>query len=149
MKRYSFSRKQRLASKSQFDAVLRRRLSARDGLLAVYMAQNDCGHPRLGVSVGKSCGGAVVRNRLKRLLRETFRLSQDRIPAGFDYVVMVSPHWSDRSGEDEGKATSRAPTLEQIRASFLSLVAAAVERAADRRQKPHKPPGKRPENGAQ
>jgi len=85
------------------------------------MAKNDCGYPRLGVSVGKFWGNAVVRNRLKRLLREAFRQSQDQIPAGFDYLLMIS-----RSGEKSDKSVSkeavRQLTFEQVRASLLSLV---------------------------
>lgn len=94
MKRFSFPKSKKLVSNEQFKEVLTRNLCASDDLLTLYMAENDCSYPRLGVSVGKPCGGAVVRNRLKRLLREAFRQSQGRIPAGFDYVLMVSPQWS-------------------------------------------------------
>ena len=119
MKRFSLAKKKRLASNEQFRAVLARGRRLSNGPLTLYVARNDCGYPRLGVSVGKAHGGAVVRNRLKRLLREVFRQSQDRIPAGFDYLLMISPR-SPKTTE-AGKATAR-PTFEQIKASFSALV---------------------------
>jgi len=119
MKQFSFPKEKRLVSNKQFKAVLAlgRRLS--NELLTLYIAENNCGYPRLGVSVGKSCGNAVVRNRLKRLLREAFRQNQDRIPAGFDYLLMISPQWQKKSGTAE---PVRLPTFEQVKDSFLALI---------------------------
>jgi len=124
MKRLSFPKDKRLVSNEQFKAVLshRRRRRFSDRLLTLYMAENDCGYPRLGISVGKSHGKAVVRNRLKRLLREAFRQSTEQIPPGFDYVLMISP---GRSRKSSGGAAARLPTFKDVRASFLALADAA------------------------
>lgn len=98
-----------------------RGLRVSDGVLTLYMAKNDSGYSRLGVSVGKFWGNAVVRNRLKRLLREAFRQSQDQLPAGFDYLLMISRSRGkpDKSGSKE---TVRQLTFERVRASLLALV---------------------------
>jgi len=122
LKRLSFSKEKRLINNRQFKSVLDKGRRLGNGLLTLYMAENDCGYPRLGISVGKSCGGAVIRNRLKRLLREAFRQSQDVIPAGFDYLLMISPRWLKKTGT--GKA-QRQPTFEQVKNSFLALVNSA------------------------
>lgn len=56
------------------------RVSATDGLLRMYGAANDLGHPRLGLTVSRRVGGSVTRNHWKRALREAFRLSQRDLP---------------------------------------------------------------------
>lgn len=127
MKQFFFSKKKRLASNKQFEAVLARKVRVANGLLVLYAAENDCGYPRLGISVGKSCGGAVERNRLKRLLREAFRQSQDRIPPGFDYLLMISPQLSKKLNKSiNSKEAVRQLKFEQVKASFLALAATAV-----------------------
>lgn len=122
LKRFSFPKKKRLISNRQFKSVMGngRRLS--NDLLTLYMAKNDRNYPRLGVSVGKSCGSSVERNRLKRLLREAFRQNQDKIPAGFDYLLMISP---DRLKKTGAVKVRDLPTFEQIKNSFLALVDSA------------------------
>lgn len=63
-----------------------------NGPLTIYALANELGHPRLGLSVSTRVGGAVVRNRVKRMLRESFRLLQHDLPAGYDFMVVVRPH---------------------------------------------------------
>lgn len=119
MKRFSFPKKKRLVSNRQFKAAMERGRRRSNGVLTLYMARNDCEYSRLGVSVGKSRGNAVVRNRLKRLMREAFRQNQEQIPAGFDYLLMISPRWPKKSNVEK---THKMPTFEQVRTSFLALV---------------------------
>ena len=121
----SFPKKKRLASNRQFKAALDHGRRVGNSLLTLYVAPNECGYPRLGVSVGKSSGNAVVRNRLKRLLREAFRQNQDRIPQGFDYVLMISPPLSRRLRHpEEGAKALASLTFQRLQESFLSLVRA-------------------------
>ena len=128
MKRFSFPKSKRLVNNKQFESVLAHKNCVSDDLLVLYTAENDCGCPRLGVSVGKSCGGAVVRNRIKRLLREAFRQNQDRIPAGFDYVLMISAQWTTKSDKQtEAKKFVRQLTFEQVKASLLVLMSRATQ----------------------
>lgn len=86
-----FRPEHRLRRKADFDRVYRRRRSAGDDLLVVYGCENDLEHPRLGLSVSRKVGGAVVRNRWKRLLREAFRLHRVELPSGIDLIVSPRP----------------------------------------------------------
>jgi len=126
-KRLVFPKSSRLTNNRQFKAVLDGGRRAGDGLLTLYAAPNDKGQPRLGISVGKSSGKAVVRNRLKRLVREAFRCNQHGIPQSFDYLVMISPSFSRRLRQSqEGAKVLASLTFERVQRSFLSLVQAAL-----------------------
>jgi ribonuclease P protein component len=78
----------RIRSLADFRRAYRRRCSASDRLLVVLGCANGLPHPRLGLSVSRKVGKAVVRNRWKRLIREAFRLRREQLPAGVDLVVV-------------------------------------------------------------
>lgn len=109
-------------SNRQFKHVLACRRRARDELLTLWVAENQTTHARLGVSVGKGCGNAVVRNRLKRLLREVFRRSRNEIAPSFDYVLMISPGMAKRLKRHRKDPKLLATlTFHRVRTSFLTL----------------------------
>ncbi len=122
LKQFSFPKTKRLVNGRQFEAVLGRRLSASTGVLLLYMAENKCGYPRLGISVGKGCGGAVIRNRLKRVLREAFRQSQGQIPPSFDYVLMVLSRRLNLQAKEATKKSIKQLKPVDIQKWFLILV---------------------------
>ena len=135
MKQFSFTKRNRLLSNEQFKAVLSNKNRNSDDLLIVYAAANDCRCRRLGVSVGKSCGSAVTRNRLKRLIRESFRLSKDEIADSYDYVVMINPQWCRKFTKIELKKAVSGLKMQQVRDSFVKLSVNAMQLAKNNGKK--------------
>ena len=98
----------RLRHRRDFDRVYAARCRAGDGQLLVYAdVGNEQRGTRFGLSVSRKHGNAVRRGRLKRLLREAFRLRQHDLPAGLDLVLIP------RQGGD--------PTLADLKRSLLEL----------------------------
>ncbi len=94
-----FPRALRLRRQADFERVFRLRCTAGDDRLVVFACPNDLPHARLGLSVSRRMGKAVVRNRWKRIIREAFRLSRLQLPAGVDLVVVPKPTAEPRLAE--------------------------------------------------
>jgi ribonuclease P protein component len=90
-------RRNRLSRSRDFDAVYRqgRSVSTRFLVLHWFKRADDAGEPRLGLAVTKGVGNAVVRNKLKRQLREAWRARIGSIPAENDYVLAAKPGLPD------------------------------------------------------
>lgn len=58
--------------------------------MSLWARRNGLEYSRFGLVIGRKHGNSVVRNRIKRLLREAFRLARQQMPAGFDFAV--GPH---------------------------------------------------------
>jgi ribonuclease P protein component len=87
-------RHNRLSRSRDFDAVYRHGASVSTRYLTLHWFPregDDDGAPRLGLAVPRAVGSAVVRNRVKRLLRETWRELLPDVPFGRDYVLAARP----------------------------------------------------------
>ena len=108
----------RLSRSAEFERVYRQGRSVGSRFLVLYRfprASAEIGNvPRLGVSVSRKVGGAVDRNRVKRLLREAFAELADRVPPEQDVVVVARPEARDLA-EREG--------LDGVRRELAELIA--------------------------
>ncbi|MBL4700271.1 MAG: ribonuclease P protein component [Phycisphaeraceae bacterium] len=92
MKQYRFTYAQKLHGKNLFTAVYQQGQRKNCGPILVVATPNQTAFNRMGLSISRKVGNAVKRHRIKRLLREAFRLTQNDLPTGYDMIVIVRPH---------------------------------------------------------
>jgi ribonuclease P protein component len=73
----------------EFRRVYARGKSAATSLLVLYCLRNRAGKNRLGITVGGKVGKAVVRNRIRRRVKEIYRLGETRFKPGWDIVAVA------------------------------------------------------------
>jgi ribonuclease P protein component len=128
------SRRRRLSRSAEFERVYRQGRSKGNRFLVLYAFprsdetsdREEEDGPRLGLSVSRRVGGAVDRNRVKRVLREAFWAEAERLPDGSDYVVVARPDARDLA-EREGAGGVRGALAELVDA--LGGTPAREERA--------------------
>jgi ribonuclease P protein component len=90
--RFSFPRSHRLSLRADFDAVYEAKVRESRGPLTIYARPNGLAHNRIGISTSRKVGIAARRNRIRRLLRESFRQLQHELPGGYDLLAIVRTH---------------------------------------------------------
>jgi len=113
--RRTLGKSDRIKRRQDFSRVFRAGAAASDALITLHAAANDLDRCRLGVGVSTRHGGAVRRNRIRRLCREAFRTCRADLPAGCDYVIVP------RVGAEFA--------IEPLRRSLLTLSARLAKRS--------------------
>ena len=83
----AFPREARLVRKSEFDRVYQAGKRFSTSHFTIFVRQNELAVSRFGFSIKKALAGAVVRNRMRRRIREIVRCHRQEIPAGWDIVI--------------------------------------------------------------
>ena len=111
-----FRRRHRISGSDEFAAVFDAKLKKSSGVITVFLMATDQNEHRLGLSIGKRVGNAVVRGRLKRMIREAFRHQQADFPCPSDgqaYDIVIVGRKHDRR------------TLEEYSSMMMQAVLAA------------------------
>jgi len=111
-KKLTLPARKRLRRKSDFDATYAKGRRFGNGFFGVTAAPNEAGVPRVGLAVAvRIAGGGVQRNRIRRIIRESFRLHQHELPA-VDLIVSI---------RDRARGASGAELRESLSALWKSV----------------------------
>ncbi len=105
---------ERLKKNSDFQAVYRQGKSKAGYLTVFCCAKNDLPYARLGVSVSKKVGNSVVRHRLKRLIKEAYRLNEEHFQPGYDYVIIARKPAADKGFREIERSILKAAGSDKL-----------------------------------
>jgi len=103
-----------LKKNKDFQLVYKCGKSYANKYLVMYIKENNTGKNRLGISVSKKVGNSIVRHRLTRLIRESYRLQEDRFRCGIDIVVIARIGAKGRTYKDIESALLHLGRLHEI-----------------------------------
>lgn len=135
LSRLFYRKSQRISSEKDFARVLARRCVVRRGMMRLYSAPNELSEARFGVSVSKSVGPAIVRNRVKRLAREVFRLNQNQIEPGFDFILIVSQPRTAKKDAKKSLSTALKLDYREFEKKLMDMMAGLKQVKVSERDK--------------
>lgn len=103
-----------LKNSNEFGIVYRRGKSYANKYLIMYVLENDLTENRYGISVSKKVGNSVVRHRITRLIRESYRLNETMIHSGLDIVVISRSSAKGKGFEEINSAILHLAKLHKI-----------------------------------
>ena len=113
-----------LKKNKDFQIVYRNGRSCANRLLVMYVHPNGREKNRIGISVSKKVGNSVVRHRLTRLIRESYRISEEKFRCGFDIIIIAR---TSARGSDHRSIESALIHLGKLH----KIVSAEPEKSAD------------------
>ncbi len=104
-----------LKKRKDFQMVYKNGTSFANRYLVMYKQKNDTDRNRLGISVSKKVGNSVVRHRVTRLIRESYRLNEEKFEQGYDFIVVARVSTKEISYFDMESALLHVAKLQNVR----------------------------------
>ena len=104
-----------LKKNKDFQFVYNKRKSCANKYLILYICENNTDRNRIGISVSKKVGNSVVRHRVTRLIRESYRLNEDLIKRGYDMVFVARAESRDKKYSEIESAMLHVANIQHIK----------------------------------